>query len=82
MATQELALGGSRFSAIGLSAAGNDSLAYSDLCALGGGYSIATRNDYWNNAHTSNPSSRGERPGEKPNTLVQRAQCMSGSSNG
>jgi hypothetical protein len=43
---------------------------------------IAVGNDSWDNAHTSNPSSRGEGLGGNPSTLVQHAQCTNGSSDG
>jgi hypothetical protein len=42
-------------------------------------YSTAVRNNFWDNAHTSDLSSRGERLGREPNALVQHAQCTGGS---
>ncbi len=44
MATPESALGGGKFSASNSTIVGNDVLAYNDLCALSGDYSIAVRN--------------------------------------
>ncbi len=70
MATPESALGGGKFSASNSTIVGNDVLAYNDLCALSGDYSIAVRNSSWDNAHTSDPTSKGKRLGEEPNTLV------------
>jgi hypothetical protein len=82
MATQESALGGAKFFASSSTAIGNDALACNDLCTLYEDYSIVARNESWDNTHTSDLSSRGERLDEKPNTLVQCAQCIGGSSNG
>jgi hypothetical protein len=82
MTIQALALGGGMFSASGSTVAGNGTSTCSDLCALGKDCSIATGNSSWDNAHTSNPSSRGERPGKEPSPLVQHAQCTGGSSDG
>jgi hypothetical protein len=56
--------------------------AYNDLCVTGRDYSITIRNGSWDNAHTSDPSSRSERLGKEPSTLVQLAQCTGGSSDG
>jgi len=70
MATQESALGGAKFFASSSTAVGNGALACNDPCALCEDYSIVTRNGSWDNAHTSYPSSKGERLDEKPNTLV------------
>jgi hypothetical protein len=60
MVIQELALGGGRFSASGSTAVGNNASACNDPCALGGDCSTAARNDFWDNAHTFDSSSRGE----------------------
>jgi hypothetical protein len=70
MATQESTLGGGRFSASGSTTAENDTSACIDLCVLGGDCSTVTGNDSWDNAHTSDPSSKGERLGGKPSILV------------
>jgi len=53
---------------------GNDISACNDLCAPSEDCSTAVRNGYWDNAHTSDPSNRGERLGEESSTLVQHAQ--------
>jgi hypothetical protein len=50
--------------------------------ASGSNYPTVVRNSSWDNAHTSNPSNRGERPSRKPNALVQRTRCTGGSSDG
>ncbi len=63
MATQESAPGGGRFFAFGLIVAGNNALICSDSCALGEDCLIAVGNGSWGNAHTSDLSSKGERPG-------------------
>jgi hypothetical protein len=82
MAIQELAPRGGKFLAFGLIAVGNSTSAYSDPCVPGGDCLIAVENGFWDNAHTFDSSSKGERLGGKPNTLVQRAQCTGGSSHG
>jgi hypothetical protein len=82
MATQKLARRSGKFSAFGSTAARNGTLAYNNLCTLGGDCSTAARNGSWNNAHTSNSSNRGERLGGKPSTLVQCAQRMGGNLDG
>jgi hypothetical protein len=61
MATQALAPGGGRYFAFGSTIVGNDALACSDPCAPSEDCSIATGNNSWDNAHTSNSSSTGER---------------------
>ncbi len=82
MAILELTLGGGRFFASGSTTAGNGTSACSNACAPGMDYSTAVGNDSWDNAHTSDLSSRGKRLGEEPSTLVQRAQRTGGSSGG
>jgi hypothetical protein len=82
MATQELALGGGKFFAFGSTIVGNGTLACNGLCVGGGDCSTTARNGSWDNAHTSNPSSRGERLGGEPSTLVQHVQHTGGSSDG
>jgi hypothetical protein len=82
MATQESTPGGGKFSTFGLIATRNNTSTCNDLCALGGDCSTTAGNGSWDNAHTSDPSSRGERLGGNPSTLVQCAQCMGGSSDG
>jgi hypothetical protein len=57
-------------------------LVCSDPCTPCEDCSTATGNDSWDNAHTSDLSSRGERLGEKPSILVQRTQRTSGSLDG
>ncbi len=73
MATPKSTPKGGKFFVSNSITAGNDTSAYSDLCALGGDYSTTTRNNSWDNAYTSDPSSRGKRLGGEPSTLVQRA---------
>ncbi len=70
IATQELALGGGRFSAFGSTIIGNSALVCSNPCAPSEGCSIVVGNDSWDNAHTYDSSSRGERLGKEPNALV------------
>jgi hypothetical protein len=70
MATQELAPGGGKFSTSGSTATGNNASACNDPCALSGDYSTTIRNGSWDNAHTFDPCSKGERLGGEPNTLV------------
>jgi len=82
MATPELAPRGGRFSAFGLITTGNGTSTCSDSCIPSGDYSTAIRNSSWDNAHTSDPSSRGKRLGGKPSTLVQCAQRTGGNLNG
>ncbi len=72
MVTQELTPIGGRFSAS----------SSTGPCFLGGDCLIAVRNDSWDNAHTSNLFSKGERLSREPSTLVQHAQRTSGSSDG
>jgi hypothetical protein len=71
MATLELAPGGGKLSTSGSTTVGNGASACSDSCILGEYCSTATRNDSWDNTHTSNPFSGGKRLGEEPSTLVQ-----------
>ncbi len=82
MAIPKSAPKGGRFFDFGLITAGNSALACSDSCAPGGDCSTVAGNSSWDNAHTSNPSSKGKRLGRERNTLLQRAQHTSGSSNG
>ncbi len=60
----------------------NGASTFSDPCISDEDYSTIVGNGSWDNAHTSNPSSRGERLGGEPNTLVKRAQHTSWSSDG
>jgi hypothetical protein len=69
---------GGKFSAFGSTTVGNSTSTYSDPCTPCGDYSIATKNGSWDNAHTSDLSSRGKRLGGEPSTLVQHAQRMGG----
>ncbi len=82
MATLESTPGGGKFFASSSTIVGNGASTYNDPCVLGEDCSIVARNSSWNNAHTFNPSSKGKRLGGKPNTLVQCAQHMGGSSGG
>jgi hypothetical protein len=82
MVIQELALEGGRFFASGSTAIRNDISACSDPCTPSGDYLTAVGNDFWDNAHTFDLSSRGERLGGEPSILVQHAQRTGGSSNG
>jgi len=72
MAIQESAPKGGRFFAF-------NSI---DSCATGRDCLIAIGNDSWDNACTFYSSSKSERLGRKPSTLVQHAQRTSGSSDG
>ncbi len=82
MATPKLAPGCGKFSAFGSITAGNDTSASNDLCAPGEDCSTVVGNNSWDNAHTSDLSSRDKRWGGKPSTLVQHTQCIGGSSRG
>jgi hypothetical protein len=82
MATQESAPRGGRFSASSLIVVGNGTSACNGLCGAGGDCSTAIGNGSWNNAHTSDPSNKGERLGGEPSTLVQCALRTCGSSDG
>ncbi len=82
MATPESAPRGGKFFASGSITARNSALACSDSCIPAEDCSITARNSSWDNAHTSDPSSRGKRLGRKPSILVQRAQHTGGSSDG
>jgi hypothetical protein len=70
MTTQESTLGGGKFSTSGSTIAGNYASTCNDLCILSEDCSITIGNDSWDNAHTSDPSCRGERPGGEPSALV------------
>jgi hypothetical protein len=70
MAPGESAPGGGKFSTSSSTTARNGALACNDPCVPGEDYSTATRNSSWDNAHTSDLSSKGERLGGKPSTLV------------
>jgi hypothetical protein len=72
MAIQELAPRGGKFFACGLTATGNGAFAYNDPCVLHGDCSTIVGNGSRDNAHTSNPSNRGERLGGELSTLLQR----------
>jgi hypothetical protein len=82
MVTQESTPGGGRFSTSISTTTKNGASVYSDPCAPSGDYSTAVGNNSWDNAHTSKPSSRGERLGGELSTLVQLAQLTGGSSDG
>jgi hypothetical protein len=70
MATQESTSGDGMFSAFGSTVAGNGASACRDLCTLGKDCSTAVGNGSWDNAHTSDLSSKGERLGRRPSALV------------
>jgi hypothetical protein len=70
MAIHESALGGGRFSASGLTVAKNGALVCNDPCALGEDCSTAAGNGSRDNAHTSDPSNKGDRLGREPSALV------------
>jgi hypothetical protein len=72
MATQESAQGGDKFFISNPTG----------LCVVGEDCLIAVGNGSWDNTRTFDPSNKGERLGEEPNTLVQHAQYTGGSSNG
>jgi hypothetical protein len=59
-----------KFFASGSTAAKNGTLACKNPCVPGEDYSIAARNDSRNNTYTFDSSSKGERLGGEPNTLV------------
>jgi hypothetical protein len=82
MAIQELAPRGGKFLASGSIVVGNDTFACSNPCIPGEDGSTTAGNNSYDNAHTSDPSSRGERLGREPCTLVQCAQRIGGNSNG
>jgi hypothetical protein len=79
MATQESAPGGGRFFTFGSTVVGNGALACSDPYVPGGDYLITAKNNSWDNAHTFDPSSRGEKLSGEPSILVQCAEHTSGS---
>jgi len=70
MATQESTPRGGKFSTSSSTAARNGALACNDPCVPGEDCSTAIRNSSCDNAHTSNLSSKGERLGGEPSTLV------------
>ncbi len=82
MVIQETTPRGGRFFASGSTATGNDALVCNDLCVPGKDCSIAIGNGSWDNAHTFDPFSMGERLGREPSTLVQRVQHTGGSLDG
>jgi hypothetical protein len=86
MATLESAPGGGMFFTSDSTIVGNGASAYNDPFVPGGDCStvvgIAIGNGSWDNAHTSDSSSKGKRLGGKPSTLVQRARHTGGSSGG
>jgi hypothetical protein len=82
MATQESTPGGGRFSAFGSIVVGNGASTCNDLCTPGEDCSTAVGNSSWDNAHTFDPSSKGERLGIEPSALVQHAQRTGGSLSG
>ncbi len=61
MATQTSALGGGRYFAFGSTIIGNDASACSNPCTPNEDCSTAAGNSFWDNAHTFDPSSTGER---------------------
>jgi hypothetical protein len=79
---RQSALGGDKLFAFGSTTVRNNMSTCNDLCAQGGDYSTAVGNNYWDNVHTSDPSSRGKRLGGEPSTLMQHAQRTSGSLGG
>jgi hypothetical protein len=81
MAIQELAPRGGMLFAFGSTVIGNGTSVYNDLCTASEDFSIAVGNGSWDNTHTFDLSSRGERLGG-PSTLMQCAKCTGGSSNG
>jgi hypothetical protein len=82
MVAPESASGDARFSASSSTTAGNDTSTCNNPCSLGGDCSTTARNGSWDNAHTSDPSSKGKRLGGELSTLVQHAQCTGGSLDG
>jgi hypothetical protein len=78
MAIQKSAPGGGRFFASNSTVVGNGALACNNPCSIGEDCSTVIGNGSWDNAHTSDLSSKGERLGGEPSTLVQRAQRMVG----
>jgi hypothetical protein len=82
MTIQKSAPEGGRFSTFDLIVARNNTSSCNDLCVSNEDCSTVVGNNSWDNVHTSNSSSRGERPGKKPNVLVQRAQRTVGSLDG
>jgi hypothetical protein len=82
MAIQESASGGGGFSVSNLTVARNNALTCNNPCALGEDCSTIARNDSWDITHTSNLSSRGERPSKELSALVQHKQHTGGSSDG
>ncbi len=75
---QESTPGGGRFSTFGSTIIGNDASTCNNLCTLGEDCSTAVGNDSWDNAHTSDLSSRGERSGIETSVLVQHTQRTGG----
>ncbi len=73
MVTLESAPKGGRFSASGSTTTRNGTSACNDPCTPRGDCSTSIKNGSWDNAHTSNLSSRGKTLSKEPNTLVQRA---------
>jgi len=82
MATLESTPRSGKFFAFGSITTRNSTSTYNDLCAPGGNCSTDHGNSSWDNAHTSDSSSKGKRLGSEQSTLLQRAQRTSGSSNG
>ncbi len=82
MAIPKSAPRGGKFSTSSSTTARNGTLACNDPCTISGDYSTTIGNGSWDNAHTSDLSSRGKRLGGEPNVLVLHAQCTSGNSNG
>jgi hypothetical protein len=74
MANQESALRGGMFSTFGSIVVGNGTLTCSNLSVIGEDCSTTVGTGSWDNAHTSNPSSRGERPSREPSVLMQHTQ--------
>jgi hypothetical protein len=82
MATQESTPGGGKLFASGSTIVGNGASACNGMCVGGGDCSITAGNSSWDNAHTSDLSSKGEKLGGEPSILVQHAQRTGGSSDG
>jgi hypothetical protein len=82
MVTPKSASRGGKFFASNSITVGNGASTCSDPCAPGGDYSTIIGNSSWDNAYTSDPSSRGKRLDREPSTLVQHTQRTGGSLDG
>ncbi len=79
MTIQESTLGGGRFFAFDSIVVRNNASTCNDPCVLGEDCSTITGNVSWDNTHTFDSSSRGDRLGREPSALVQHAQHRGGS---